>query len=173
MLGRWLNGHQIDDIHHANPDVREMLPQKIDRRQCFERGDVARTDHHRIGFSPVVGTCPLPNADPSCAMFDGRIYVEPLQCGLLAGDDHIDIMSAPQTVICDRKQAIGVRWQINANNISLLIHDMVDKAGVLMSEPVVILPPYVRSQQVIERCDRAPPLNLAGDLQPLGVLVEH
>ena len=85
-----------------------MLSQEIDRRQCFERGNVARTGHHHIGFSAVVSTYPLPNADTSSAVFDGRLHVEPLQCGLLAGDDHIDIMAAPQTMIGDRKQAIGV-----------------------------------------------------------------
>jgi hypothetical protein len=61
---------------------------------------------------------------------------------------------------------------INADNISLLIHDMIDKPRILMSESVVILPPYVRSQQVVERRDRTPPLDLAGDLQPLRVLVD-
>src|SRR5437660_713401 len=28
MLGRGLNGHQIDNIYHANPDVGKMLPQQ-------------------------------------------------------------------------------------------------------------------------------------------------
>ena len=42
-----------------------------------------------------------------------------------------------------------------------------------MAEAVVVLPPDVRSQQIIQRSDRAPPRNLLGHLQPLGVLVEH
>src|SRR5712692_8328974 len=173
MLGRGLNGHQIDNIHHANPDVGKMLPQEIDRCQCFERGDITGARHHDIGFGPVVCTCPLPNANTGSAVFDGGLHVEPLQCGLLAGNDHIDIMAASQTMIGDGKQAIGVGRKVNANDVGFLIYHMIDEAGILMSESIVILPPYVRCQQVIERRDRAPPLDLAGNLQPLSVLVEH
>ena len=50
---------------------------------------------------------------------------------------------------------------------------MVDEAGVLMAESVVILPPDMRSQQIIQRRDRPPPREIACDLQPFRVLVEH
>ena len=42
-----------------------------------------------------------------------------------------------------------------------------------MAEAVVVLPPYMRGQQIIERGDRAPPRECRANLQPLGVLVEH
>ena len=42
-----------------------------------------------------------------------------------------------------------------------------------MREAVVILPPDVRGQQVIQRGDRPPPRDLPRHLQPLGVLIEH
>ncbi len=45
--------------------------------------------------------------------------------------------------------------------------------GILVRESVVILPPHVRRQQIIQRRDRLPPRNLARRLQPLRVLVEH
>ena len=47
------------------------------------------------------------------------------------------------------------------------------KPGILMREAVVVLPPDVRGQQDIQRRDRPPPGDSRGDLQPLGVLVEH
>src|ERR1039458_7564587 len=50
---------------------------------------------------------------------------------------------------------------------------MIDEAWILMSESVVVLPPHMRSQQVVERCNRTPPLDLTCNLQPLGMLVEH
>jgi hypothetical protein len=43
----------------------------------------------------------------------------------------------------------------------------------LMTEAVVVLPPDVRTEQVVERGDRAAPGNVAGHLKPFGVLVEH
>ena len=42
-----------------------------------------------------------------------------------------------------------------------------------MAEAIVILPPHVRCQQVGQRGDGPPPGNLARDLEPLGVLIEH
>src|ERR1700683_4804225 len=50
---------------------------------------------------------------------------------------------------------------------------MVDETGILVAEAVVILAPDVRTEQVIERRDRAPPRNVAADLEPLRMLIEH
>ena len=50
---------------------------------------------------------------------------------------------------------------------------MVDEAGVLVAEAVVVLAPDVAGQQVVQARDRTAPRDLVGDLQPLGVLVEH
>jgi hypothetical protein len=47
------------------------------------------------------------------------------------------------------------------------------KPGILVREAVVVLAPDVRGQQVVQRGDLAPPRQVRGDLQPLGVLVEH
>ena len=56
---------------------------------------------------------------------------------------------------------------------AFLFDHVIDEAGILMAEAVVILPPDVRGQQIIQRRDRPPPGNVRRDLQPLGVLVEH
>ena len=42
-----------------------------------------------------------------------------------------------------------------------------------MSETVVVLPPDVRSQKIIERSDRMPPWDIQRGLEPLGMLIEH
>src|ERR1019366_7297174 len=84
-----------------------------------------------------------------------------------------DIMPAPQTMIAHGKQAVSVGREVNADDVGFLIDHMIDEAWILMGESVVILPPHVRSQQIVEGCDRTPPLDLACNLQPLGVLVEH
>jgi hypothetical protein len=46
-------------------------------------------------------------------------------------------------VVGDRKETVSVGWQIYANYFGLLVNHVIDEAGVLMAEPVVILPPYV------------------------------
>ena len=50
---------------------------------------------------------------------------------------------------------------------------MIDEAGILMAETIVVLAPHVRRQQIIERGDRPPPGNLARGLEPLRMLIEH
>src|SRR4029077_12860492 len=50
---------------------------------------------------------------------------------------------------------------------------MIDEAGILMGKAVMVLPPHVRAQKIVQRRDRTAPRNLVTYLQPLGVLVEH
>jgi hypothetical protein len=50
---------------------------------------------------------------------------------------------------------------------------MIDKTGILVAETVVILPPYMRSEEVIQRGDGSSPRYIAGGFQPLGMLIEH
>jgi hypothetical protein len=50
---------------------------------------------------------------------------------------------------------------------------VIDEARVLVAESVMILPPYMRCEQVIERGDRPSPGNVTRHLQPLGMLIEH
>ena len=47
------------------------------------------------------------------------------------------------------------------------------KPGVLVGKPIVVLAPYVRGEQVIERCHGPAPGDAVSGLQPFGVLVEH
>ena len=110
---------------------------------------------------------------PAFAVFERLVHRQPLRGRLLAGDDDVDVVSAAQTMIGHREQAVGIGRQVDADDLSLLIDDMVDKAGVLVAEAIVVLPPDVAGQQVVQRGDGPPPRNVIADLQPLGVLVEH
>ena len=79
---------------------------------------------------------------------------------MLAGDDDVDVVAAAQAVIGDRQQRIRVGRQIDAHDVGLLVHHVIDEAGILVGEAVVILPPDVRREQIVERGDRPPPRNL-------------
>ena len=92
---------------------------------------------------------------------------------LLAGDDDVDAVPTAQAVIGDVEQRIGIRRKIDTNDFGLLVHHMIDEAGVLMAETVVVLPPDMGGEQVVQRSDRTAPDDLFRRLQPFGVLVEH
>ena len=93
--------------------------------------------------------------------------------GLLAGHHDVDVVRALQAVPHRRQQGVGVRRQVDADDLGLLVDDVVDEAGVLVREAVVVLPPHVRGQQVVQRGDRRAPLDATRRLQPLRVLVDH
>src|SRR5580765_5068278 len=50
---------------------------------------------------------------------------------------------------------------------------MIDESWVLMAEAIVILPPDMRGQKIVERGDRPPPRHLARGFEPFGMLVHH
>ena len=110
---------------------------------------------------------------PAVQCLIGLVHVQPLRRGLFAGHDHVDVVAAAQAMIGHRKQRVGVGRQIDADDLRLFVDDVVDEARVLVAEAVVVLPPDVRRQQVVERGDRPPPGNVPRHLQPFGVLVEH
>ena len=78
-------------------------------------------------------------------MGDGFVDGEPLRRGLLAGDDQVDVVLAAQAVVGDGEQRVGVGRKIDAHHVGLLVHQMIDEAGVLVAEAVVILPPHQRT----------------------------
>ena len=127
-----------------------MFAQKVDGSQSLQCRHVAAARHHDIGLRAMVIARPLPDPEPACAVLDRLVHGQPLGRRLLAGDDDIDVVPAAQAVIGDRQQAVSVRRQIDPDDLRLLVYDVVDEPGVLMAEAVVVLPPYVAGQQVIE-----------------------
>jgi len=106
-------------------------------------------------------------------VLDGGVEVQVLELGLLAGDDDVYIVPTPEAVVGDRQERIGVGREVDPDDLGLLVDHEVDEAGILMAESVVILTPDVRGEEIAERCDRPPPRNVARDIEPFRVLVEH
>ena len=92
---------------------------------------------------------------------------------MLGGHDDVDIVPAADAVVKAAEQAVCVRRQIDAHDVGLLIRYVVEEAGVLVREAVVVLLPHVRGEHVVERGDVLPPRKLVTDLEPLGVLRDH
>jgi len=92
---------------------------------------------------------------------------------MFARDYKIDVMAAAQTVVHYRQQAVGIGRKVYPYDLGLLVYYVVDETGILVCEAVVVLAPDMRGQQVVQRSDFPSPRQMRGDLQPLGVLVEH
>ena len=172
MLGGRLQGHQVHHVDHADAQVGNLFAQQTDRSEGLQRGHVAAAGHHHLRSALVIRG-PRPHTQSSCAVSDCLVDGEPLRLGLLAGHNQVNVMAAAQAVIRHREQRVGVRRQIDANHIGLLVHQVVDEAGVLVAEAVVVLPPNQRTEQVIEAGDGLAPGNPARHLEPFGVLIRH
>ena len=98
---------------------------------------------------------------------------QPLREGVFAGNHHVDIVPAAQTVIKNRQQTIGIGRKVNAHDVGLLVDHVVEEAGILMREAVMILLPHMGGEQIVQRRDRPAPGQFRRYLQPLGMLAEH
>src|SRR5215472_10213767 len=79
------------------------------------------------GSVPAVITRPFPDPEPGGTVLDRLVHREPLGRRLLAGDDDVDVVAAPEAVVGDRKQAVRVGRKIDAHYLGLLVHDVIDE----------------------------------------------
>jgi hypothetical protein len=173
MLAVGLETHEVDDVHDPDGHVGEMAPEQVGGGQRLDGGDIAGAGQDHVGLTGLIGGRPLPDARPPGAVQYRLVDGQPRRRRLLAGHDHVDVVAAAQAVVRHRQEAVGVGRQVDPHHFGLLVHDVVDEAGVLMGEAVVVLAPHMGRQEIVEGGDRPAPLEVAGDLEPLGVLVEH
>ncbi len=173
----FLVGHQpgdVDDVDDADGQRGEVLAEQGRRGQYLHGGHVAGAGEYDVRFAgAVVGAGPLPDAGATRHVGAGLVDRQPVEAGLFAGDDHIDLVAAAQGVIGHGEQGVGVRRQVDPYDLGALVEDVVDEAGVLVGEAVVVLAPDVGGEQVVEGGDRRAPGQFAGGLQPLDVLGDH
>lgn len=173
MLGVRLESHQVDHVDQAHLQLREVLAQQFDGGQRLQGGHVSAAGEHHVRLGAAVVAGPLPDAQATAGVLDRLGHRQPVRRRLLTGHHHVDVVPAAQAVVHRGEQRVRVRWQIDPHHLGLLVDDVVDEARVLVGEAVVVLPPDVAGEQVVQRGDRLPPGDGPGHLQPLGVLVEH
>jgi len=63
--------------------------------------NIAARCHDNIGVFALVVTGPVPDSDALRAMLNRIFQVEVLYMVLLVGNDDVDVVDAPETVICN------------------------------------------------------------------------
>ena len=152
-----LEAHQVHDVDEADPELRQVLPEQVHGGQRLERGDVTRARHHHVRLAALVVARPAPDADAAGAVEDRLVHRQPVGRGLLAGHDDIDVVAAGQAVVGHREQRVRIGRQVDPDDVRLLVDHVVDEAGVLVAEAVVVLAPDERAEDVVERRDRPAP----------------
>lgn len=86
--------------------------------------DVARAGEHHVGFpAAVLGAGPVPDAGAARAVHPGLLHGQLVEAGLLAGDDHVDVIAAAQSVVGDREQGVGV-WRQVVSGLAFMAHHL-------------------------------------------------
>ena len=173
MLGVGLELHQVHYVHHTDLQFRQFPPQDRDRRQGLQSGRVAAAGHDHIRLLVLVVGSPVPDADALGAVLHRLVHGQPLGTGVLGGHHDVHIVPALDAVVKAAQQAVGIGGQINAYHIRLLVVHMVQEAGILVSEAIVVLLPDVGGEDIVQGGDILPPGQLGAGLEPLGVLGEH
>lgn len=60
---------------------------------------------------------------------------------LLVGYDDVDVIGAPEAMVCDAQKTIRVRWQIDADDFRGFVSYDIQKSRILMCKSIVILSP--------------------------------
>ena len=119
--------------------------------RCWRSSAVAARDSI-VGTSPQLAMTTSGSA-PWSLLAQSQMPTPLVQCAiaasmsryckmdLLVRDDDIDVVDAPQAMVGDRQQTVGVGRQVDAHNARALVGDHVEKAWVLVRETIVVLPP--------------------------------
>ena len=140
VFGVRLQPHDVDDVDHPHRQVGQFAAQDVGGGQRLQRRDIAGAGQHHVGHTAGIAG-PVPDTQPAGAVRDGGVHVQIGQRGLLACDDHVDVVAAAQAVIGHRQQRVGVRRQVDAHHFGSLVGDVVDESGVLVRRAVVVLAP--------------------------------
>ncbi len=65
---------QVDHIHEAHLERREMFPQQRHRRQRLFGGNITGAGHHHVRLRPLVVAHAGPDADALGAVHDGLLH---------------------------------------------------------------------------------------------------
>ena len=102
-----------------------MPSDKVNSSKRLKGRYIATAGHHHVGLPIPVITGPIPDADAGGAVFE--VHSQPDRGGLFAGDDNIYVVAATEAMISNAEEAVGVRREVDADNLGLFVDNMVDE----------------------------------------------
>src|SRR5271155_5619766 len=141
MFRAGLQSIEIDDVDESNLQILKVLPEDGNRCQRLLRHDVSGTGHDDVWLRAIVRTCPVPYPSSFGAVHDRVVHIEIDKVRLFVGDNHIDIIRTPQTMVGYAQQTVRVGRKIDASNLCALIADEIQKARILVREAIMVLSP--------------------------------
>src|SRR5579871_2365612 len=121
-----------------------MMAQPPCCRDGLQRGNIARASHHDIWLNVLLVARPMPRGEATSAVIYGLLHGKPLQLWLLINHNQVHVVTTAETMIGNREETIGIRWQIDASNRPLLGKNRVEQARPLVAEAIVVIAPAGR-----------------------------
>ena len=162
---------KIDHVYDAQLHPGNVLSQQPGGGHGFKRRHVSGAGQHDVRLAAVIVAGEFPDGGALRAMRNGVVHIEPLQGELLAAGDDVHVVAAAQAMIDHAEQAIGVRRIVDADHLAPSLQRVIDEAGRLMAEAIVVVAPDVAGDENIQRCDGAAPRIFARLLQPFACCV--
>ena len=153
--GRAPSGRHVDD---PDPQLGRVPAQQPAAASVSMRRHVAGAAEDHVGLArrssvPAHSQREAPAA--ACARASSKVRY--CSCGCLSIDDQVDVVAAAQAVVGDREQAVGVRREVDADDLAAQRDHRVDQARALVAEAVVVVAPAGGGEQDVERGDRRSP----------------
>jgi hypothetical protein len=136
VLALVLQPHDVDDVDQPHLEVGQVPAQQVGRGHGLQRRHVTRAAEHDIGLVAVAAARPVPDAQSARAVGDGLIHGQPLWAGVLPRDDDVDVVPRAQAVVEGGEQRVRVGGQVGADDLGLLVEDMVDEPRSWWENPL-------------------------------------
>ncbi len=149
VLAVRLQAHQVHHVHHPDLQIGEVVAEDGDGGQGLQGGGLPAAGQDDVRLSTLVVGGPLPDADALGAVLHRLLHGQPLGPGMLGGHQDVDIVPAGDAVVEAGEQAVGIRGQVHPHHVGLLVGHMVQEAGVLVGEAVVVLLPDVGGEDIV------------------------
>src|ERR1700736_5079511 len=114
----WVECHQVHHVHHAHLQFWNMVAQPPGGGNGLHGHDIPCTGQHDIRLNTAFITCPMPGGQAARAVFNRLPHVEELQVRLFIDDNQVHIITAAETMIGDREQAVCIWWEIDARYLA-------------------------------------------------------
>ena len=160
MLMIALELHQVYNVYKTDLEFWNVVAEDCCCSQSFESWCITTTSHYEIWFLTIIVRSPVPDTNTLSTVLNCLIHCEPLATWVLRSNNYVYVVLALNTVVECRKKTVCIRRQVHTYNVSLFVRNMIEESWILVCESVVVLLPYVRCKDEVQRCDWCTPLEL-------------
>ena len=150
---------KVDHVDESNAERGDVGDQYVHCGESLKSWHVSSGCNDYVGLYSLVSAGPSPDSDALAAVNLRLLHVEPLIGRVLACDDDVDELLGAEASISDVQQSVGIGREIDS--CAGLVAHVVEQSWILVTKTVVVLAPYMRGEQNVQRRDGESPTEIA------------